>query len=49
MPKDIKEEINGVPSILDAFSEMLGQMKKQKLKNLVIDLRGNTEGYTHIE
>lgn len=48
MPDDIQEAIKGVPSFLEAFTEMLQQMKKHKSKNLIIDLRGNTGGYTPI-
>lgn len=48
MPEDIKEAIKGVPSFLDTFTIMLEQMKVNKTKNLIIDLRGNTGGYTPI-
>ena len=48
MPKDRKEAIEGVPSFLDTFTTVLERMKKHKSKNLIIDLRGNTGGYTPI-
>ena len=48
MPEDIKEAIQEVPSFLDTFTLALTQMKKYKTRNLIIDLRGNSGGYTPI-
>jgi len=47
-PKDKAEAINKMPSFIEIFYNMLVSMKKNNSKNLIIDLRDNTGGYTSI-
>ena len=48
MPSDPNEAIAQLPSFSEEFEKMLIEMKKNKSKNLIIDLRGNDGGYTPI-
>ncbi|MEF9985989.1 MAG: S41 family peptidase [Bacteroidales bacterium] len=48
MPTNIDSAIAGIPTIAEQFGNMLEQMKKQKSKNLIIDLRYNGGGFTPI-
>lgn len=48
MPTNPDEAIAGIPSMGQEFRKMLETMKKEKARNLVIDLRGNGGGFTPI-
>lgn len=48
MPEDVNEALAKIPSFSDEFEKMLQEMKKNKSKNLIIDLRGNSGGFTPI-
>lgn len=48
LPSDTLKAINNIPFLSETFSEMLEEMKRKNLKNLVIDLRGNGGGWTPI-
>lgn len=48
MPVNPDEAIAGIPAIGQEFRKMLETMKKEKTRNLVIDLRGNGGGFTPI-
>lgn len=48
MPADLDAAIQGVPSITEPATQMVGLMKKYKTRNLVIDLRGNGGGSTPV-
>lgn len=48
MPSDPNEAIAMLPSFSGEFEKMLLEMKKNKSKNLIIDLRGNNGGFTPI-
>ena len=48
MPSDPDEAIAQLPSFSEEFEKMLLQMKKNGSKNLIIDLRGNSGGFTPI-
>ncbi len=46
MPTDIGQALAKIPSFSGEFEKMLLEMKKNKSKNLIIDLRGNGGGNT---
>ena len=48
MPNDVNKALAKIPSFSDEFGKMLQVMKKSKSKNLIIDLRGNSGGFTPI-
>ena len=48
MPNDVDKALAKIPSFSDEFGKMLHVMKKSKSKNLIIDLRGNSGGFTPI-
>lgn len=48
MPANPEEAIAGIPAMGQEFRKMLETMKKEKARNLVIDLRGNGGGFTPI-
>ena len=48
MPADKNQAIAQLPSFSDEFEKMLQTMKKNRSKNLIIDLRGNDGGFTPI-
>ena len=48
MPNDVNKALAKIPSFSDEFGKMLQVMKKNKSKNLIIDLRGNSGGFTPI-
>ena len=48
MPSDPDEAIAQLPSFSEEFEKMLLQMKKNRSKTLIIDLRGNDGGFTPI-
>ena len=48
MPNDVNKALAKIPSFSDEFGKMLLVMKKNKSKNLIIDLRGNSGGFTPI-
>lgn len=48
MPNDVDKALAKIPSFSDEFGKMLQVMKKNKSKNLIIDLRGNSGGFTPI-
>lgn len=45
-PQNNDEALKGIPSLYDTFSELLNNMKSQKVGYLIIDLRGNGGGQT---
>jgi len=48
MPANPVDAIEKIPSFSGEFEKMLQEMKKNKSKNLIIDLRGNDGGFTPI-
>lgn len=48
MPADTAQAIQAIPSFSGVFAEMLKEMKKEQAPCLVIDLRGNSGGWTPI-
>lgn len=46
MPADTTEAIAALPSFSETFGDMLLAMRKQKSKNLIIDLRGKALSQT---
>ena len=48
MPSDTLQAISELPSFSEEFAKMLQQMKKHHSTNLIIDLRGNSGGWTPI-
>lgn len=48
LPSDTLTAIKTIPLLSETFSDMLEEMKRRDLKNLVIDLRGNGGGWTPI-
>ncbi len=48
MPANPIDAIEKIPSFSGEFEKMLQEMKKNKSKNLIIDLRGNDGGFTPI-
>ena len=48
MPADPNEAIAQMPSFTDEFEKMLQAMKQHRSKHLIIDLRGNSGGFTPI-
>ena len=48
MPNDVNKALAKIPSFSDECGKMLHVMKKSKSKNLIIDLRGNSGGFTPI-
>lgn len=48
MPEDVNEALAKIPSFSGEFEKMLLEMKKNKSKNLIIDLSGNSGGFTPI-
>lgn len=48
MPSDTLQAISELPSFSEEFDKMLQQMKKHHSTNLIIDLRGNSGGWTPI-
>ena len=48
MPNDVDKALAKIPSFSDEFGKMLQVMKKNKSKNLIIDLQGNSGGFTPI-
>ena len=48
MPANPDQAIAQMPSFSDEFEKMLQTMKKNRSKNLIIDLRGNDGGFTPI-
>lgn len=48
MPADTVAAIQALPSMSENFMSMLNDMKANDIKNLVIDLRGNSGGWTPI-
>lgn len=48
MPTDTLEAIKNIPSFSEVFAEMLMEMKRNKSHTLIIDLRGNSGGWSPI-
>lgn len=48
LPSDTLTAIKDIPFLSETFSDMLHEMKRKELRNLVIDLRGNGGGWTPI-
>lgn len=48
MPADTIEALKGIPSFSETFLNMLKEMEKRKSHSLIIDLRGNSGGWTPI-
>jgi hypothetical protein len=48
MPSNIRKAIAGLPSFSEEFEKMLLQMKLNNSENLIVDLRGNSGGWTPI-
>lgn len=45
-PADFKEALQGIPSFFDITQELLERMKASHVPSLLIDLRGNSGGWT---
>lgn len=48
MPADTTEALLGIPSFSESFLNMLNEMKNNGSETLIIDLRGNSGGWTPI-
>lgn len=48
MPEDVDQAINNLPVVAEVVRNMLLEMKEKKVKDLIIDLRGNNGGWTPI-
>lgn len=48
MPADLEEAVRQLPSFAEVFGNMLKEMKKEHSQTLIIDLRGNSGGWTPI-
>lgn len=48
MPADTTKALQGIPSYSETFLQLLTDMKKNKSRTLIIDLRGNGGGWTPI-
>lgn len=48
MPENIDEAVAQLPCFAEVFRDMLLEMKKNDIKNLIVDLRGNGGGWTPI-
>lgn len=48
MPEDTDEAIAAIPCFAEIFHDMLLEMRKNNAQNLIIDLRGNSGGWTPI-
>jgi hypothetical protein len=46
MPADLDAALAGVPSFLEVGDKLIDEMKKRKLRTLVVDLQGNGGGVT---
>lgn len=46
--KDQKKAVKNIPSIIEVFSKMLSEMKKNKSTHLIVDLRKNSGGWAPI-
>lgn len=45
-PANIAEALNGIPSFVEKGDQVLRQMKSDAMTHLIVDLRGNSGGYT---
>lgn len=48
IPADIEQAVRQLPSFAEVFGNMLKEMKKEHSQTLIIDLRGNSGGWTPI-
>ena len=48
MPQDMNDAVNNIPSFSEEFAKMLKHMKKKASEYLIIDIRGNSGGWTPI-
>ena len=46
MPADLEAALRGIPSFFEAGQELLREMKTSGTRHLIIDLRGNSGGWT---
>lgn len=46
MPTSIEQALNGIPSFVEKGEELLREMKSDGMTHLIVDLRGNSGGYT---
>lgn len=48
MPEHVDEAVTRLPCFAEMFRNMLSEMKRDGIRNLIIDLRGNSGGWTPI-
>lgn len=48
LPEDTDQAIRALPSLLETTQSLLTQMRERKVRDLIVDLRGNSGGFTPI-